>query len=101
MRRLLESEGIPPSMIWTEVRSKTTHENAVYGYEILRQHGISRIALVVYALSMPTAGASFRKQGVVVVPAAFGSSALEIGPQYSPPTGQSSRVNDATAHAAL
>ena len=101
MRRLLESEGIPPSMIWTEVRSKTTHENAVYGYEILRQHGISRIALVVDARSMPRAAASFRKQGVVVVPAAFGFYDLELGPQNILPTWQTIRVNDETAHELL
>ena len=71
MRRILESEGIPPSMIWIEDRSGTTHENAVYGSEVLRQHGISRIALVVDARSMARAAASFRKQGIDVVPAPF------------------------------
>jgi uncharacterized SAM-binding protein YcdF (DUF218 family) len=71
MRHLLESEGIPPHLIWIEVRSRSTHENAVYGAEILKQHGISRIALVTDARSMLRAAASFRKQGLTVVPAPF------------------------------
>jgi uncharacterized SAM-binding protein YcdF (DUF218 family) len=69
MRHILESEGVPPSLIWTESRSRSTHENAMYGAEILREHGISRIVLVVEAGSMPRATASFEKFGVSVVPA--------------------------------
>ena len=69
MRRFLESEGIAPDLIWVEDRSRSTHENAVYGSEILREHGISRIALVVEANSMWRASAAFRKTGLIVVPA--------------------------------
>jgi uncharacterized SAM-binding protein YcdF (DUF218 family) len=69
MRHVLESEGIPPNLIWTESRSRSTHENAVFGADILRSHGISRIALVVEAGSMPRAAASFEKLGIHVVPA--------------------------------
>jgi len=68
MRHALESEGIPPEMIWIESVSRSTHENALYGSEILRMHGVSRIALVVEAASMPRAAASFMKYGVTVVP---------------------------------
>ena len=78
MRQTLEQSGIPPAMIWTEERSSSTHENAVFGAEVLRSHGISRIALVVDAQSMPRAAACFRKQGMTVVPAA--SSHREWGP---------------------
>ena len=69
MRHVLESEGIPPDMIWIEAVSRSTHENALYGSEILRMHSVSRVALVVEAASMPRAAASFRKYGITVVPA--------------------------------
>jgi uncharacterized SAM-binding protein YcdF (DUF218 family) len=68
MRHLLESEGVPRDMIWIEPLSRTTHENALFGYDVLKQHGISRIALVTDARSMLRAAACFRKQGLTVVP---------------------------------
>ncbi len=69
MRELLVESGVPEAMIWTEDQSHSTHENAVNGAEILRQHGIQTVALVVEAQSMWRAEASFRKQGITVVPA--------------------------------
>jgi uncharacterized SAM-binding protein YcdF (DUF218 family) len=69
MRQLLQDAGVPEAMIWTEQRSHSTHENAVYGAEILRQHGIGKIALVTEARSMLRAESCFRKQGITVVPA--------------------------------
>lgn len=70
MRELLTADGVPDSSIWTEERSRSTHENALYGAEVLRSHGVARIALVVDAQSMVRAAACFRKQGIAVVPAA-------------------------------
>jgi len=69
MRQLLHRAGVPEEMIWIEDRSRSTHENAVFGAEILRRRGIDKIALVVEAQSMPRAEASFRKEGVTVIPA--------------------------------
>src|SRR5437868_5683267 len=69
MRELLKRAGVPEAMIWTEERSRSTYENALFGTEILRQHGITTIALVVEARSMPRGEACFRKQGILVVPA--------------------------------
>jgi uncharacterized SAM-binding protein YcdF (DUF218 family) len=69
MRDILTSVGVPDSSIWTEERSRTTYENALYGAQVLRSHGVSRIALVVEAQSMLRASACFRKQGIEVVPA--------------------------------
>jgi uncharacterized SAM-binding protein YcdF (DUF218 family) len=69
MRQSLQQAGVPEAMIWTEERSGSTHENAVFGAEILRQHGIGRIALVIEARSMLRAESCFRKQGMTVVPA--------------------------------
>jgi len=69
MRGLLQRAGVPAAMIWTEERSRSIHENAVYAAEILRRHGIRTIALVVEARSMPRARACFLKEGFTVVPA--------------------------------
>jgi uncharacterized SAM-binding protein YcdF (DUF218 family) len=66
---MLEQEGVPPVNIWTEERSRSTFENAVYGARILREHGVRQIALVVEADSMLRAEKCFRKQGIGVTPA--------------------------------
>jgi uncharacterized SAM-binding protein YcdF (DUF218 family) len=76
MRELLLREGVPDAMIWTEDRSRSTHENAVYTSEILRTHGVTHVALIVDATSMPRAAACFRKLGVDVVPAPLDFHAL-------------------------
>jgi uncharacterized SAM-binding protein YcdF (DUF218 family) len=69
MRGLLVQAGVPENMIWMEDKSRSTHENAVFGARILRAHGVRRIALVVDAQSMPRAAACFRKEGIDVTPA--------------------------------
>src|SRR5947208_923895 len=43
MREMLRRSGVPEALIWTEEASHSTHENAVYGAIILRQHGIRQI----------------------------------------------------------
>lgn len=68
MRQVLSAAGVPDSNIWTEERSRSTYENALYGAEVLRGHGVARIVLVVAAQRMVRAAACFRKQGTVVVP---------------------------------
>ncbi len=87
MRELLARAGVPPSMIWTEERSRNTHENAVYGAAILRAKGLSRVVLVTDAQSMVRAAACFRKAGIAVVPAPssfreFGSVLEELMPGW-------------------
>lgn len=72
MREVLVSVGVPDLSIWTEERSRSTYENALYGAEILRSRGIARIVLIVEAQSMVRAAACFRKQGITVVPAPSG-----------------------------
>ena len=69
MRELLRQAGVPEQMIWTEEASTSTYENARFGAEILRRHGINRVVLVVDARSMPRAAAVLEKQGIRVVPA--------------------------------
>jgi uncharacterized SAM-binding protein YcdF (DUF218 family) len=69
MAGYLERAGVPRTEIWTEERSRSTHENALFGADVLKAHGIRRIALVVDAKSMPRASACFEKIGITVVPA--------------------------------
>ena len=98
MRRVLESEGISPDLIWIEDRSRSTHENAVYGSSILREHGLSRIALVVEANSMPRAAAAFRKAGVTVVPAPFRFTELDRNLNDVLPSWQAIELNGEAVH---
>lgn len=72
MREALQREGVPPSAIWLEDRSRTTHENAAFSAAILQRKGIHRIVLVTDAYHMLRADACFRKQSLTVIPAACG-----------------------------
>jgi uncharacterized SAM-binding protein YcdF (DUF218 family) len=98
MRHVLESEGIPSNLIWTEIGSRSTHENAVNCREILQQHGIHRIALVVDASSMWRAAASFRKVGITVVPAPFQFQHLHFTFSEVLPTWKAMRSTGLTMH---
>ncbi|WP_377304383.1 YdcF family protein [Rhodanobacter umsongensis] len=69
MAARLALQGLPPARLWIEGRSRDTHENAVYSAQMLRRAGARRILLVTSAIHMGRAAASFRKQGVEVIPA--------------------------------
>lgn len=69
MRRLLADLGVPPEVVLTEARSRTTRENALFTAEILGEEAIERVLLVTSALHMPRALASFRAVGVDAMPA--------------------------------
>lgn len=97
-RHLLEAEGIPPNLIWSEARSLSTYENALYGSQILREHGVSRIALVIDASSMARAAAAFRKQGITVVPAPFRFYDLDLSVEDILPNWRAIQANGETAH---
>jgi uncharacterized SAM-binding protein YcdF (DUF218 family) len=101
MRRVLEAEQVPPDLIWTETRSRSTRENALYGSEILRQHGVSKIALVVEASSMPRAAASFTKLGIEVVPAPVRFTTIDWEFTDVFPNWQAMALNGETAHEVL
>jgi len=75
MREILIQNGVAEDSIWTEAKSTNTHENAMYGAEILRQHRVHRVTLVVDGRSMKRAMECLRKQGIQVSPAPsrFGS----------------------------
>ncbi|MGH9395386.1 MAG: YdcF family protein [Terriglobia bacterium] len=70
MRQVLIEAGVPGSMIWCEKRSHSTHENALYSAQILRDKGIRKIVLVTSAFQMLRADWCFRKEGLIVTPAA-------------------------------
>jgi uncharacterized SAM-binding protein YcdF (DUF218 family) len=101
MAELLREKGVPESLIWTEERSTSTYQNALYGAEILKRHGIRRVALVVDAKSMPRAEACLRKQGIMVVPApsSFTQWEAKIGDLL--PDWRAVRRNEETLHETL
>ena len=63
--------------IWVEDQSKDTAENAAYSAAILKQHGITHIALVSQAWHLPRAKTLFEKQGLTVTLAGTGYSTIE------------------------
>lgn len=66
--------------VWVESQSKDTAENAAYSANILKQHGITRIALVSQAWHLPRAIKNFEQQGLTVSPAPTGYTAEETEP---------------------
>jgi uncharacterized SAM-binding protein YcdF (DUF218 family) len=101
MRELLERAGVPGPMIWTEEHSHNTHENAVFGAEILKQHGISKVVLVVDGPSMLRAASSFRKEGITVAPAPSSLRKLGPLPEELMPSWKAIRRNELVLHEAL
>jgi len=101
MKQMLQRAAVPENMIWTEERSANTHESAVYGADILREHGIARIILVVEAQNMLRAELSFRKQGISVVPAPCAFRQFERSIEELIPSWRAISRNEGTAHEML
>ena len=101
MRELLKREGVPENMIWTEERSQSTHENALFGTGVLRLLNVQRIALVVDAQSMRRAAACFRKEGIDVVPAVSSFREWDGWSQEWIPSWEAIRQNERTLHEVL
>lgn len=101
MRDQLLQGGVPADAIWTEERSRSTHEDAAFGAGILRQHHVRSIVLVVDSQSMLRAEACFRKEGIEVIPAP--STFRELGPASRElmPNWQAIKRNEATLHETL
>jgi uncharacterized SAM-binding protein YcdF (DUF218 family) len=101
MRLLLEQQGVPSEMIWTEDQSMSTYESARDSAEILRKRGVHEIALVTEAFHMPRSEFSFRKQGLTVIPAAC---CFRTDPDDSPgllPSAKAINWNEDTMHELL
>ena len=69
IRLMLIHESVPADMVWTEDRSQSTYENALYAAGILRAKNIRRIILVTEAYHMMRAERCMRKLGFEVIPA--------------------------------
>jgi len=65
----LLQQGVPARALRTEELSTTTHENALNSAIMLKREKRRSILLVTSALHMPRAAASFRRQGLTVIPA--------------------------------
>lgn len=70
-------EDFHTKTILVEDRSNDTAENAIYSAKILKEHGITRIALVSQAWHLLRAKALFEKQGVTVTLAGTGFTSAE------------------------
>ena len=101
MRELLEDSGVPASMIWTERQSSSTHQNAVYGAAILRQHGIGTVILVAEAQDMLRAELCFRKEGLTVIPYPIAFRHIGFARDEFIPTWRTLARNERTLHESL
>jgi len=68
MRNAIEQE-FKEVVRWTENRSRDTSENAQYSAALLKQEGITHIALVSHVSHLPRAVAYFEREGLVAFPA--------------------------------
>lgn len=99
MREALEKEGVPHDLVWTEVKSTSTYENAEFSVNILKEKHIHKIALVTEAYHMLRAEACFRKLGIEVVPAACGFRIpLDFRAGELIPTWEAIAWNETTLH---
>jgi uncharacterized SAM-binding protein YcdF (DUF218 family) len=72
MKAFLLSAGVPGERIWTEERSGSTAQNALYCARILNQKGVRKIVLVTDVSHMKRARKCFEKQGIAVIAAPCG-----------------------------
>ncbi|MGD0618117.1 MAG: YdcF family protein [Bryobacteraceae bacterium] len=101
MQDILVRNGVDASNVWVEGRSGTTHQNALYSASILRQHGVSRVALVVDARCMLRASACLRKLGIEVDPAVSGYRIWRTPREELLPSWKAIQSNESTLHEAV
>ena len=80
MRDLLVEWGVPREAVFTETRSETTRENALFAAEIIRAQGWERMLLVTSAAHMGRAVGSFRAVGLDVIPSPTDYGVVEAAP---------------------
>lgn len=66
--------------VWVEDRSNDTAENAAYSAKILKEHGITKLAIVSQAWHLPRAVKQFEQQGLTVYPAPTGFTSEDTEP---------------------
>jgi uncharacterized SAM-binding protein YcdF (DUF218 family) len=101
MRKILASDGVPIDAIWTEERSRSTHESALYAARMLQEKGIHRIALVTEAYHMLRAEMCFRKQAFQVVPVPCRFLRFDGNLRELLPSAESIRRNELALHEAV
>lgn len=79
MATFIEDLGVPASALLRERASRTTSENAIDTARLLREQRIGTVLLVTSALHMPRAIATFRKQGIEIIPAPSDFEAVPPG----------------------
>jgi uncharacterized SAM-binding protein YcdF (DUF218 family) len=65
-------------VVWSEDRSRTTHENAVYTAELLKGRNIGTVLLITQAWHQPRALWSFERAGLHALPWPAPRTALQI-----------------------
>jgi uncharacterized SAM-binding protein YcdF (DUF218 family) len=100
MRQTLIEAGVPDAMIWTEGRSRSTYENALFTSRLLREKGIHRIALVTEGHHLPRSIQCFRKQGIDAAPAGCDYRHLAFNGRWQQffPSAQMIHNNEDTLH---
>jgi len=81
MKQVIENSFIGVAH-WTEDKSRTTYENAIFSYEMLNQKSHTHIILVTHALHMARATEAFEHAGFTVTPAPLGFHTPDTRPIY-------------------
>lgn len=68
MKRILLDLGVEEELVYTDIKSRDTKENALYVKRICEKIGCSKVILVTSAFHMRRASREFRKAGLRVVP---------------------------------
>jgi uncharacterized SAM-binding protein YcdF (DUF218 family) len=69
-----------PSLRWQEKQSRDTRENALLTAALLKNDGITHIALVTHAWHMPRSVRQFKAAGLRVAPAPMGFIRSDVAP---------------------
>ncbi len=69
-----------PALRWQETQSRDTRENALFMAAMLKNDGVTRIALVTHAWHMPRSVRQFEAAGLHVLPAPMGYVRSDMSP---------------------
>ena len=88
---------------WKEVRSRDTHENALFSAEMLRGAGVRRVLLVTHDVHQRRAVAEFEAAGIETIPAPITTTELPGGELLSAylPNAAALRRSTSTVHEIL
>lgn len=68
IQEVFDGIGVPRQRVTFEMRSRTTHENAVFGKELIKPKAGETWLLLTSAFHMPRAALCFEKEGIKFVP---------------------------------